>query len=43
MDLLLRLTRNTEDCKAVKFDFNHEKLIVEEAKPQDRFQIKAYF
>ena len=43
VDQLLRLTRNLDDCKAVKFDFNHEKLVVEEAKPQDRFQIKAYF
>ena len=43
VDLLLRLTRNLDDCKAVKFDFNHEKLIVGENKPQDRFQIKAYF
>ena len=37
VDQLLRLTRNLDDCKSVKFDFNHEKLIVEEAKPQDRF------
>ena len=43
VDTLLRLTRNTEDCKAVKFDFNHEKLVVEEQKTGDRFQIKAYF
>ena len=43
MDQLLRLTRNLDDCKSVKFDFNHEKLIVEESAPQDRFQIKAYF
>ena len=43
VDELLRLTRNLEDCKTVKFDFNHEKLIVEESKPQDRFQIKAHF
>ena len=26
VDQLLRLTRNTDDCKSVKFDFNHEKL-----------------
>lgn len=43
VDTLLRLTRNTEDCHPVKFDFNHEKLIVEENKPVDKFQIKAYF
>ena len=43
MDQLLRLTRNLDDCKAVKFYFNHEKLIEEENNPQDRFQIKAYF
>ena len=43
VDTLLRLTRNTEDCKAVKFDFNHEKLVVEEKQAGDRFQIKAYF
>ena len=40
---LLRLTRNTDDCKAVKFDFNHEHLKVEEARQEDKFQIKAYF
>ena len=43
VDQLLRLTRNLDECKPVKFDFNHEHLIVEETKPQDRFQIKAYF
>lgn len=43
VDTLLRLTRNTEDCHPVRFDFNHEKLIVEENKPVDKFQIKAYF
>ena len=43
VDQLLRLTRNTDDCKAVKFDFNHEHLKVEEAKQEDKFQIKAYF
>ena len=43
VDTLLRLTRNTEDCRAVKFDFNHEKLIVEQDAPEDKFQIKAYF
>ena len=29
MDQLLRLTRNTDDCKSVKFDFNHEHLKIE--------------
>ena len=24
VDQLLRLTRNTDDCKAVKFDFNQD-------------------
>ena len=43
MDQLLRLTRNLEDCKAVKFDFNHEKLVVQENKQEDHFQIKCYF
>ena len=43
VDTLLRLTRNTDDCRAVKFDFNHEKLIVEEKPSGDRFQIKSYF
>ena len=43
VDQLLRLTRNTDDCKSVKFDFNHEKLVVEEAAPADKFQIKCYF
>ena len=43
VDTLLRLTRNTEDCKPVHFDFNHEKLIVEEPKKVDKFQIKTYF
>ncbi len=43
VDTLLRLTRNTDDCRAVHFDFNHEKLIVEENTPTDRFQIKSYF
>jgi len=27
----------------VKFDFNHEHLKVEEARQEDKFQIKAYF
>ena len=43
VDTLLRLTRNTDDCRAVRFDFNHEHLIVEEAAPEDKFQIKSYF
>ena len=43
VDTLLRLTRNTEECKAVHFDFNHEKLIVEEPQTGDRFQIRSYF
>lgn len=43
VDQLLRLTRNTDDCKSVRFDFNHEKLVVEEAAPADKFQIKCYF
>nr|WP_317402611.1 DEAD/DEAH box helicase [uncultured Gemmiger sp.] len=43
VDTLLRLTRNTDDCRAVHFDFNHEKLIVEENAPTDRFQVKCYF
>ena len=40
---LLRLTRNTDDCKSVKFDFNHEHLKIEDTAPADKFQIKAYF
>lgn len=43
VDTLLRLTRNTEDCRAVHFDFNHEKLIVEEKASGDRFHVKCYF
>ena len=43
VDTLLRLTRNTDDCRAVHFDFNHENLVVEESAPTDRFQIKCYF
>ena len=39
----LRLTRNTDDCKSVKFDFNHEHLKIEDTAPADKFQIKAYF
>ena len=43
VDTLLRLTRNTDDCRAVHFDFNHENLVVEENAPTDRFQVKCYF
>ena len=43
VDQLLRLTRNTDDCKSVKFDFNHEHLKIEDTAPADKFQIKAYF
>ena len=40
VDTLLRLTRNTDDCRAVHFDFNHENLVVEEKKTEDKFNIK---
>ena len=41
---LLRLTRNTELCTPVHFDFNHERIVVEKKKDEeDRFQIKCYF
>ena len=43
VDQLLRLTRNTDDCKSVKFDFNHEHLKIEDTASVDKFQIKAYF
>ena len=43
VDTLLRLTRNLELCRSVHFDFNHEKLVVEEAKQEDRFQVRSYF
>ena len=43
VDILLRLTRNTDDCRAVHFDFNHENLVVEEKKTEDKFNIKCYF
>ena len=43
VDELLRLTRNTDDCKDVHFDFNHEHIVVEEKKKEDKFQIKMYF
>ena len=42
VDTLLRLTRNTDDCRAVHFDFNHENLVVEEKKTEDKFNIKCY-
>ena len=40
---LLHLTGNTEDCLDVKFDFNHEHIVVQEKKTEDKFQIKMYF
>ena len=43
VDTLLRLTRNTDDCRAVHFDFNHENLVVEEKKTEGKFNIKCYF
>ena len=43
VDTLLRLTRNTDDCRSVHFDFNHEKLVVEEKQNVDTFNIKCYF
>ena len=43
VDTLLRLTRNAELCRDVRFDFNHEHLVVEQAKSEDRFQVKCYF
>ena len=43
VDTLLRLTRNTDDCRSVHFDFNHEKLVVEEKQNVDQFNIKCYF
>ena len=43
VDTLLRLTRNTDDCRSVHFDFNHEKLVVEEKQIVDKFNIKCYF
>ena len=43
VDTLLRLTRNTYDCRSVHFDFNHEKLVVEEKQNVDKFNIKCYF
>ena len=44
MQELLRLTRNTDLCTPVHFDFNHEHIVVEKKKDNaDRFQIKCYF
>ena len=43
VDTLLRLTSNTDDCRSVHFDFNHEKLVVEEKQNVDKFNIKCYF
>lgn len=43
VDTLLRLTRNTDECRSVHFDFNHEKLVVEEKQNVDKFNIKCYF
>ena len=41
---LLRLTRNTDLCTPVHFDFNHERIVVEKKQDNaDRFQIKCYF
>ena len=41
---LLRLTRNTDLCTPVHFDFNHEHVVVEKKQDSaDRFQIKCYF
>ncbi len=41
---LLRLTRNTELCTPVHFDFNHERIVVEKKEDTgDRFQVKCYF
>lgn len=41
---LLRLTRNTDLCTPVHFDFNHERIVVEKKQDNaDRFQIKSYF
>ena len=40
---LTSMTGNTEDCMDVKFDFNHEHIVVQEKKTEDKFQIKMYF
>ena len=44
VDELLRMTRNTDLCQSVHFDFNHEHIVVEEKKDSgDKFQIRSYF
>ncbi|OUQ37634.1 DEAD/DEAH box helicase [Faecalibacterium sp. An122] len=44
VDELLRMTRNTDLCLPVHFDFNHEHIVVEEKKETgDKFQIRSYF
>ena len=44
VDTLLRLTRNTDLCTPVHFDFNHEHIVGEKKQDNaDRFQIKCYF
>ena len=44
VDELLRMTRNTDLCLPVHFDFNHEHIVVEEKKDTgDKFQIRSYF
>ncbi len=44
VDELLRMTRNTDLCLPVQFDFNHEHIVVEEKKDSgDKFQIRSYF
>ena len=40
---LLRLTRNTELCRAVKFDDAHQKLVEEKVEKTDKWQIRSYF
>ncbi len=41
---LLRMTRNTDLCQKVHFDFNGDKLIVEEKEDNsNKFNIKSYF
>jgi len=44
VDELLRLTRNTELCTPVHFDFNHERIVVDKKEETgDRFQVRSYF
>ena len=43
MNELLRLTRNTELCRAVKFDDAHQKLVEEKMEKTDKWQIRSYF